>query len=197
MNKLYTKPIDDEYIKLFNIKENSYIQTSNLSKESYHDIQTIIRLFKNILKDLDDNYQHMIAFSSHNILDNPTILSIIKVEYDLSKNTIIKVAQHLFNKFNNNELKETLDYINKLNISDIDNMYEDTFNEYINNISTDIWEAIVVDEENYEYEYKITEENIYNYNENSLKSYENSLLTNKNISFNKFVNELDVTLTKN
>ena len=138
MNKFYTKPIDDESIKLFNIKEKSYIQTSNLSKESYYDIQTIIRLFENILKDLDNTYQHLIAFSSHNILDNPTILSILKVEYDLSKNTIIKFAQHLFNKFNNNELKETLDYINKLNISDIDNMYEDTFNEYINYISTDI-----------------------------------------------------------
>ena len=34
MNKLYTKPIADEYIKLFNIKENTYIQTSNLNKFS-------------------------------------------------------------------------------------------------------------------------------------------------------------------
>lgn len=142
MHKFYTKPIDDESIKLFNIKENSYIQTTNLSKESHYDIQCIIRLFENILKDLDNNYQNIIRFNSHNILDNPTILSIIKVEYDLSKNTIIKVAQHLFNKFNNNELKETLDYINKLNISDIDNMYKDTFNEYINNISTDISDYI-------------------------------------------------------
>ena len=142
MNKFYTKPIDDESIKLFNIKEDSYIQTSNLSKESHYDIQCIIWLFENILKNLDDNYQHIIRFNSHNILDNPTILSLIKVEYDLSKNTIIKVAQHLFNKFNNNELKETLDYINKLNISDINNMYEDTFNEYIYNISTDISDYI-------------------------------------------------------
>ena len=54
----------------------------------------------------------------------------------------------------------------------------------------DYWEAIVVDEENYEYEIKITEENIYDYNNNSLKEYENSQLTNENISFNKFVNEL-------
>lgn len=138
MNKFYKKPIDDKCMKLFNIKEDSYIQTTNLSKESHYDIQCIIWLFKNILKDLDDDYQNIIRFNSNNILDNPTILSIIKVEYDLSKNTIIKIAQHLFNKFNNNELKETLDYINKLNISDIDNMYEDTFNEYINNISTDI-----------------------------------------------------------
>jgi hypothetical protein len=142
MNKLYTKPIDNECMKLFNINENSYIQTSNLSKESHYDIQCIIWLFENILKDLDDNYQNIIRFNSHNILDNPTILSLIKVEYDLSKNTIIKLAQHLFNKFNNNELKETLDYINKLNISDIDNMYEDTFNEYIYNISTDISDYI-------------------------------------------------------
>lgn len=138
MNKFYTKPIDDESIKLFNIKENSYIQTSNLSKKSHYDIQCIIWLFENILKDLDDNYQHLIAFSSHNILDNPTILSIIKVEYDLAKNTIIKLAEQMFNKFNNNELNKTLDYINKLNISKINNMYEDTFNEYINYISTDI-----------------------------------------------------------
>jgi hypothetical protein len=54
----------------------------------------------------------------------------------------------------------------------------------------DYWEAIVVDEENYEYEIKITEENHNDYNDNSLKKYENSQLTNENISFNKFVNEL-------
>ena len=138
MNKLYTKPIDDECIKLFNIDKNTYIQTSNLTKESHYDIQCVIRLFENILKDLEDNYQHIINFSSHNILDNPTILSLIKVEYDLSKNSIIKLAEQMFNKFNDNELKETLDYINKLNISDINKMYDDTFDEYIYDISTDI-----------------------------------------------------------
>lgn len=142
MNKFYKKPINNECIKLFNIKENSYIQTTILNKESYYDIQTIIRLFEDILKDLNDNYQHLIAFSSHNILDNPTILSIIKVEYGLSKNAIIKVAQHMFNKFDNNELKETLNYINKLNISNIDKMYEDTFKEYIFDISSDIADYI-------------------------------------------------------
>ena len=42
------------------------------------------------------------------------------------------------NKFDNETLKETLDYINKLNISEIDKMYEDTFNEYIYDISTNI-----------------------------------------------------------
>lgn len=61
----------------------------------------------------------------------------------------------------------------------------------------DYWEAIIVDEENYEYEYKITGRTDYDYNDNSLQNYENSLLTNENISFNEFVNELDVTLTKN
>lgn len=61
----------------------------------------------------------------------------------------------------------------------------------------DYWEALIIDEENYEYEYKITEKNNYDYNDNSLQEYENSLLTNENISFNNFVNELDVTLTKN
>lgn len=142
MNKLYTKPINDEYIKLFNIKEDTYIQTSNLTKETHYDIQCVIRLFENILKDLENNYQHMIAFSSNDILDNPTILSILKVEYDLSKNAIIKVAQHMFNKFNNDELKETLNYINKLNISNIDKMYEDTFKEYIFDISTNIADYI-------------------------------------------------------
>lgn len=142
MNKLYTKPIDDEYIKLFNIKKDTYIQTSNLTKESHYDIQCIIRLFDEILKDLENNYQHMIAISSHDILDNPTILSILKVEYDLSKNAIIKVAQHMFNKFDNKTLTETLDYINKLNISDINKMHEDTFNEFIFDISTDIADYI-------------------------------------------------------
>lgn len=61
----------------------------------------------------------------------------------------------------------------------------------------DYWEAIVVDEENYEYEYKITEKNDNDYNDNTLQEYENNQLTNENISFNNFVNELDVTLTKN
>lgn len=138
MNKFYKKPIHDEYIKLFNIKEDTYIQTSNLTKKTHYDIQCIIRLFDEILKDLENNYQHMIAFSSHDILDNPTILSILKVEYDLSKNAIIKVAQHMFNKFDNKTLTETLDYINKLNISEIYKMSEDTFNEYIYDISKDI-----------------------------------------------------------
>ena len=58
----------------------------------------------------------------------------------------------------------------------------------------DYWETIIVDEENYEYEYKITEENHNDYNDNSLKEYENSLLTNNNISFNKFIKELEERL---
>ena len=138
MNKLYKKPIDDEYIELFNIDKNTYIQTSNLTKETQYDIQCVIRVFDEILKDLENNYQHIIAISSHNILDNPTILSILKVEYDLSKNAIIKLAEQMFNKFDNETLKETLNYINKLNISNIDKMYEDTFKEYIYDISTNI-----------------------------------------------------------
>lgn len=60
----------------------------------------------------------------------------------------------------------------------------------------DYWEALIIDEENYEYEYKITEKNDNDYNDNSLQEYENSQLTNENISFNKFVSELDVMLTK-
>ena len=60
----------------------------------------------------------------------------------------------------------------------------------------DYWEAINVDKENYEYEYKITEENHNDYNDNSLKEYENSLLTNNNISFNKFIKELEKRLFK-
>lgn len=58
----------------------------------------------------------------------------------------------------------------------------------------DYWEALIIDEENYEYEYKITEKNYNDYNDNSLQEYENRQLTNENISFNKFVNELNKTL---
>lgn len=58
----------------------------------------------------------------------------------------------------------------------------------------DYWESLIIDEENYEYEYKITEENYNDYNDNTLQEYENSQLTNENISFNKFVNELNKTL---
>lgn len=61
----------------------------------------------------------------------------------------------------------------------------------------DYWEALIIDEENYEYEYKITEENYNDYNDNSLQEYENSQLTNENISFNNFVNELNNSLGKN
>lgn len=60
----------------------------------------------------------------------------------------------------------------------------------------DYWEALIIDEENYEYEYKITEKNDNDYNDNTLQEYENNQLTNENISFNKFVSELDVMLTK-
>lgn len=60
----------------------------------------------------------------------------------------------------------------------------------------DYWEALIIDEENYEYEYKITKKNDNDYNDNSLQEYENSQLTNENISFNKFVNELNDSLTK-
>ena len=60
----------------------------------------------------------------------------------------------------------------------------------------DYWEALIIDEENYEYEYKITEENYNDYNDNTLQEYENSQLTNENISFNNFVNELNKTLKK-
>jgi|GEM_PF-2512501 hypothetical protein len=58
----------------------------------------------------------------------------------------------------------------------------------------DYWETLIIDEKNYKYEYKITEKNNNNYNDNTLQDYENSLLTNENISFNKFVNELNKTL---
>lgn len=58
----------------------------------------------------------------------------------------------------------------------------------------DYFEALIVDEKNYKYEIKVTEELSYDYNDNSLQDYQNSLLTNENISFNKFIKELNKTL---
>lgn len=142
MNKLYTKPIDDESIKLFNIKENSYIQTSILSKDSFYNVQATIRLFNDILNVLECNYQHMITCSSHNILDNPIILSLMKVEYDLAKNSIIEIIKQMFSQNNDKELKETLEYINNFNTSDIYKMSDDTYKKYIYFISTDILKPI-------------------------------------------------------
>lgn len=49
MDKFYKKPIHDEYIKIFNIKEDTYIQTSNLTKKTHYDIQCILTLFNYII----------------------------------------------------------------------------------------------------------------------------------------------------
>lgn len=116
------------------------------------------------------------------------------------KEMLTNLSLYLFTK-DISKLVKLKDLLNKHNFRFTQIIDEHTIN-YENETEClilhkkDYWEALIIDEENYEYEYKITEKNDNDYNDNSLQEYENSQLTNKNISFNEFVNELDVILTK-
>ena len=125
----------------------------------------------------------------------------LNIPVEKYKETLTNLSLFLFTK-DISKLVKLKDLLNKhsFTLTQIVDQYTITYEneqECLILHKKDYWEAIVVDEENYEYEYKITEENYNDYNDNSLQEYENSQLTNENISFNNFVNELDVTLTKN
>ena len=114
------------------------------------------------------------------------------------KEMLTNISLFLFTK-NISKLIKLKNLLNKYNFTftQIIDQYTISYeneNECLILHKKDYWEAIVVDEENYEYEYKITEESHNEYNDSSLKSYENSQLTNKNISFNKFIEELEKRL---
>lgn len=116
------------------------------------------------------------------------------------KEMLTNMSLFLFTK-DSSKLIKLKDLLNKHNFTFTQIVDEYTISyenkqEYLILHKKDYWEALIIDEENYEYEYKITEKNDNDYNDNSLQEYENSQLTNENISFNNFVNKLDVMLTK-
>lgn len=125
----------------------------------------------------------------------------LNIPVDKYKEMLINLSLFLFTK-DISKLVKLKDLLNKHNfrftqIIDEHTISYENKNDCLILHKKDNWEALIIDEENYEYEYKITGRSDYDYNDNSLQEYENSLLTNENISFNKFVNELNNSLGKN
>ena len=133
MEQLYRQPLRSWHLSLFNINENSLIQTAMLSKESYHKVVNIAILFEDILREINNELSTMVNTYHDRIMDNTAIVTLIKVEHEVAKNTIIKLAHNLIKVSTNDELTSRL--------RELDNMFDDKIfelDEYVyNNL---IWE---------------------------------------------------------
>lgn len=133
MEKLYRQPLNIRYLELFKIDENSLIQTAMLSKESYHKVVNIAILFEDILREINNELSTMVNTYRDRIIDNPAIVTLIKIEHEVAKNAIIKLVHDLFNVSTNDELT--------IRLKELDNMFDDKIfelDEYVyNNL---IWE---------------------------------------------------------
>lgn len=133
MEKLYRQPLNIRYLELFKIDENSLIQTAMLSKESYHKVVNIAILFEDILREINNELSTIVNTYRDRIIDNPAIVTLIKIEHEVAKNAIIKLVHDLFNVSTNDELT--------IRLKELDNMFDDKIfelDEYVyNNL---IWE---------------------------------------------------------
>ena len=136
MEKLYTKPLNSRYLELFQINEDSLIQTAMLSKDSYYRVVEVARLFDDIIREINDDLSTMINTYHGKIIDNPAIVTLIKIEHEVAKNAIIKLVHDLLNVSTNLELTSKLSDLNKL----IDDKILDDYiyNKLIWEITTDI-----------------------------------------------------------
>lgn len=138
MKELYKKPLSKQQLKLFNIAENSLIQTATLSAESHCRVLNIVMLFEDILHEIELDLSTTINMYHGKIIDDSNILSLVKLDHELAKNAIIEIAQDLFNISTNEELRRTLDYINNLPCSDIVSLDEYAYNDRIWDFSNDV-----------------------------------------------------------
>lgn len=138
MNKLYIQPLNSRYLSLFNIDENSLIQTATLSKKSYHKVVNVAMLFEDILHEINNELSTIINTYHGKVIDNPAIVTLIKVEHDVAKNAIIKLVHNLLNVTTNDELKSRLSELDNLFDDKIFELNEYTYNNMIWEITTDI-----------------------------------------------------------
>lgn len=138
MDKLYRQPLSNRYLKLFQINEDSLIQTAMLSKESYYKITNIVMFFDDILREINDDLSTMVNTYHDKIINNPTIVTLIKIEHDIAKNAIIKLVHDLLNVTTNDDLKSKLSELDDLFDDEIFELNEYTYNNMIWEITTDI-----------------------------------------------------------
>lgn len=138
MEKLYTKPLNNKYLELFKINEDSLIQTAMLSKESYYKIANIVMFFDDILREINDDLSTMVNTYHGKIIDNPATVTLIKVEHDIAKNAIIKLVHDLLNVSTNDELTSRLNELDTLVDDEIFELNEYTYNNMIWEITSDI-----------------------------------------------------------
>lgn len=138
MDKLYTKPLNSRYLELFQINEDSLIQTAMLSKDSYYKITNIVMFFDDILREINDDLSTMVNTYHGKIIDNPAIVTLIKIEHDIAKNAIIKLVHDLLNVSTNAELTSQLSDLDTLVDDKIFELNEYAYNNMIWEITSDI-----------------------------------------------------------
>ena len=142
MEKLYRQPLNSRYLELFQIDENSLIQTATLSKDSYYKVVDVARLFKDILLEINDDLSTMVNTYHGEVIDNPAIVTLIKVEHELAKNAIIKLVHDLLNVSTNAELTSRLSELDNMFDDEIFELNEYTYNNMVWEITTDIMDKI-------------------------------------------------------
>ena len=138
MEKLYKQPLNSRYLELFQINENSLIQTAMLSKKSYHKITSIVMFFDDILREINDDLSTMVNTYHGKIIDNPAIVTLIKVEHEVTKNAVIKLVHDLLNVSTNAELTSRLSKIDTMFDDEIFELNEYTYNNIVWEITSDI-----------------------------------------------------------
>lgn len=138
MEKLYTKPLNSKYLELFKINEDSLIQTAMLSRDSYYKITNIIMLFDDILREINDDLSTIVNTYHGRIIDNPAIVTLIKIEHDIAKNSIVKLVRDLLDVSTNDELTIRLSELDALVDDKIFELNEYTYNNMVWEITTDI-----------------------------------------------------------
>lgn len=138
MEKLYRQPLNIRYLELFKIDENSLIQTAMLSKESYHKVVNIAILFEDILHEINNELSTMVNTYHGRIIDNPSIVTLIKIEHEVTKNAVIKLVHDLLNVSTNAELTSRLSELDTMFDDEIFELNEYTYNNIVWEITSDI-----------------------------------------------------------
>lgn len=118
---LKTKPLSEETLTFYDIHLESYIEQALLSESSYNNIVNLITFTDTLIDVITKEYHQKLIGQTEKLKEKSITLNILDtIIYELTIQAIKLYIKELLTITNNNELKDKLNLIEKININHID-----------------------------------------------------------------------------
>jgi hypothetical protein len=117
---LKTKPLSEKTLTFYDIYPDSYIQQALLSEDSYNNVVNLIKFTDNVIDIITKEYHFKLIKQTEKLKDKSITLNILDtILHELIIQAIKLYVKELLTITSDNELKDTLNVIEKININHI------------------------------------------------------------------------------